>query len=250
MNNHIVIINAPKYDPDIYFQRFISQIRANPATQKTPIVLLNDLYLDGLPMSLEHLGVNFVSGHGNNETDFKLVNMEQAEHIIVLADDEHSADSDSLSFDICHRMKEHGLAYRVIVESVNDENRERFKSIGVKTVMRPIRSYPEVIVRTMESPGAEVLIEDMFTRANDIIMRYPLWLEGDKWKDVMLAMLEADLGTPLAYVSKEGKVNIHPSTNEPVYGQSILMLVRSEEIPNEQSVKEAFSQFHGQSLSA
>lgn len=250
MNNHIVIINAPKYDPDIYFERFIKQVRANPVTLKTPIVLLNDLYLDGLPMALEHLGVKYVAGHGNNEVDFKLTNMEQASHIIVLSDDEHSFDSDSLSFDICYRMKEHGLAYRVIVECVNDENRERLKGIGVKTVMRPIRSYPEVIVRTMESPGAEILIEDMFTRANDIIMRYPLWLEGDAWHDVMMAMIAEDLGTPLAFVSKEGKVNVHPSSHDNVYGQSILMLVHSDNIPSEQQVREAFSGFHNKQQSA
>lgn len=250
MNHHIVIINAPKFDPDVYFQRFINQVRANPATQKTPIVLLNSLYVDGLPMSLEHQGVSLVSGHGNHETDFTLTNMESADHIMVLADDEHSFDSDSLSFDICYRMKEHGLAYRVMVECVDDDNRDRFKAIGVKTVIRPIRSYPEILVRAMESPGAEVLIEDMFTRANDIIMRYPLWLEGDKWQEVMFAMISSDLGTPMAYVSKEGKVHVHPSIHESVYGQSILMLVRNENIPTEAQVSDAFSVYHKKQLSA
>jgi len=48
MNDHIVIINAPKFNPDLYFHRLISQVRSNPATKKTPIVLLNNLYLDGL----------------------------------------------------------------------------------------------------------------------------------------------------------------------------------------------------------
>lgn len=250
MNKHIVIINAPKFDPDIYFERFIQQVRANPLTKKTPIVLLNNLYLDGLPMTLEHMGVSFVSGHGNHETDFKLTNMEEAAHVIVLADDEHSIDSDSLSFDICYRMKEHGLAYRVIVECVDDANRERFKNIGVKTVIRPIRSYPEVLVRAMESPGAEVLIEDMFTRANDLIMRYPLWLEGDKWQDVILAMVMEDLGTPLAYVSKEGKIHVHPSSQEGVYAQSILMLVRTEQTPTDAQVRDAFAVYRNKQLSA
>lgn len=250
MNDHIIIVNTPKFDPDIYFNRLIGQVRANPATKKTPIVLLNNHYLDGLPMSLEHLGVNFVEGHANHESDFQLTNMEQAAHIIVLADDENNDDSDSLSFDICYRMKEHGLAYRVIVECVNDENRERFKRIGVKTVIRPIRSYPEVLVRAMESPGAEILIEDMFTGTNDLIMRYPLWLEGDKWQEVMMAMIAENLGTPLAYVSKEGKVFVHPSNLDNVYAQSILMLVRTDNVPTDTQVKDAFSVYHKKQLSA
>jgi voltage-gated potassium channel len=250
MNNHIVIVNAPKFDPDLYFQRLISQIRLNAAMTKTPIVLLNNVYFDGLPMSLEHMGVNFVLGHGNHEADFKKANLEDAAHIVVLADDEHSDDSDSLSFDICHRMKEHGLAYRVIAECVDDENRERFKRIGVKTIIRPIRSYPEILVRAIESPGAEIVIEDMFTRSDDLIVRFPLWLEGDKWQEVMMSMIIENLGTPLAYISKEGHVCVHPSNEESVYAQSILMLVRTESAPTETQVHDAFSTYHKKQLSA
>jgi len=243
MNKHIVVINTPKHNPNRYFQRLASQIRENTATKKTPIVLINTDYPDGLPSSLVNLGVQLVEGHGNHEADFEMANIEQAEHILILAKDEYLEDSDSLTFDLCHRMKEHGLAYRVIVECVEDENRDRFKRIGVKSVIRPIRSYPEILVRAMESPGAEQLIEDMFTRANDHFMRYGLWMEGDRWQDIVSAMMMANLGTPLAYVSKEGRVCIHPAGDEKVYGQSVLMLVRTEAIPSEDQVKEAFRQY-------
>jgi len=244
MNKHIVVINTPKHNPTQYFERFASQIRENAATKKTPIVLMNTEYPDGLPQSLINLGVMLVEGHGNHEVDFEKANLEEASHILILAKDELMEDSDSLTFDVCYRMKEHGLAYNVIVECVEDENRERFKRIGVKSVIRPIRSYPEILVRAMEAPGAEILIEDMFTRANDHFMRYSLWLEGDNWAEVVTAMMMANLGTPLAYVSKEGKVCNHPPGNEKVYAQSIIMLVRTEAIPSEMEVKEAFTQYH------
>lgn len=244
MNKHIVVINTPKHNPTQYFERFASQIRENAATKKTPIVLMNTDYPDGLPQSLVNLGVLLVEGHGNHESDFEQANLEQAEHILILAKDELIEDSDSLTFDICYRMREHGLAYSVIVECVEDENRDRFKRIGVKSVIRPIRSYPEILVRAMESPGAEILIEDMFTRANDHFMRYSLWLEGDSWADVVSSMMMANLGTPLAYVSKEGKVCNHPAGDEKIYAQSIIMLVRTEAIPSESQVKDAFTQYN------
>jgi len=243
MNKHIVIINSPKYNRNTYFRRFIEQIRQNPIHRKTPVVLMNTDYPDGLPSSLTGLGIHLVHAHGNHEADFKAANMAAADHILILAKDEYMEDSDSLCFDLCDRMKEHGLAYRVIVECVEDENRDRFKRIGVKSVIRPIRSYPEILVRAMESPGAEQLIEDMFTRANDHFMRYGLWMEGDRWQDIVSAMMMANLGTPLAYVSKEGRVCIHPAGDEKVYGQSVLMLVRTEAIPSEDQVKEAFRQY-------
>lgn len=252
MNKHIVVINSPKYNAEQYFVRFASQVRENNATKKTPIVLLNTDYPDGLPASLVNLGVLLVEGHGNHEEDFIQANIEEAAHILILSKDEFSMDSDSLTFDICYRMKEHGLAYRVIVECVEDENRDRFRRIGVKSAIRPIRSYPEILVRAMESPGSELLIEDMFTRADDHFMRFSLWLEGDCWSDVVIAMMIANIGTPLAYVSKEGKVCIHPSGDEKIYAQSIIMLVRTEAIPTEAEVKEAFIQHnsHGHQESA
>ncbi len=110
-------------------------------------------------------------------------------------------------------------------------------------MIRPIRSYPEILVRAMESPGAEQLIEDMFTRADDHFMRFSLWLEGDCWRDVVMSMMMANLGTPLAYVTKEGQVVIHPAGDEKVHGQSILMLVRTESIPNDEAVRDAFREF-------
>ncbi len=250
MNKHIAVINTPKFNSEKYFVRFASQIRENKATKKTPIVLINTDYPDGLPQSLRNLGVHLVEGHGNHESDFKQANLAEAAHILVLAKDEYELDSDSLTFDLCYRMKEHGLAYRVIVECVEDENRDRLKRIGVKSVIRPIRSYPEVLVRAMESPGAEVLIEDMFTRANDHFMRFPLWLEGDMWRDVVTAMMVANIGTPLAYVGKEGNVCNHPPGDEKVYAQSIIMLVRTEAIPSEAQVTEAFRSFHSHQASA
>lgn len=250
MNKHIVVINTPKYNPDQYFERLAKQVRENTTTKKTPIVLVNTDYPDGLPQSLVSLGVLLVEGHGNHESDFEQANLAEAAHILVLAKDEFVMDSDSLTFDICYRMKEHGLAYNVVVECIEDENRERFKRIGVRSVIRPIRSYPEILVRAMESPGSEQLIEDMFTRADDHFIRYTLWLEGDTWRDVVMAMMMANLGTPLAYVSKEGQVCIHPASDENVHGQSIIMLVRTESIPTDAQVSEALRAYSSDQISA
>lgn len=243
MNNHIVIINSPSVNRDVYFERFVRQVRENAAHKKTPVVLVNTDYPDGLPPQLDNLGVHLVHGHGNHESDYAEANMEEAAHILVLAKDEYVLDSDSLCFDLCHRMNERGLAFRVIVECVEDENRRRFKGVGVKTIIRPIRSYPEILVRAMESPGSELLIENMFTRADDHFMRFSLWLEGDSWRHVVQAMMDANLGTPLAYVSKEGDVEIHPAGDEKVFAQSIIMLVRTEAIPTDLQVGEALRAF-------
>lgn len=250
MNKHIVVINTPKYNRDQYLQRFVSQVRENKMHKKTPVVLVNTDYPEGLPRSLVAMGVHYVHGHGNHEVEFQQANMSEAEHILVLAKDEYMTDSDSFCFDLCYRMKEHGLAYRVIVECVEDENRSRFKRIGAKSVIRPIRSYPEILVRAMESPGSELIMENMFTHADDHFIRFPLWLEGDVWRDVVQAMMLSNLGTPLACISKEGNVTVHPSADERIYAQSIIMLVKTDTTPTEKQVQEAFRRFNAQQMSA
>ncbi len=250
MSKPIVVINAPAYNADVYFARLIQQIRENRTNTKTPIVLLNNNYPNGLSYDLEQPGVQHVHGNPSRHDDMMRAGVNEADHILVLARDELEQDSDSVSFDLCYRLKELGLAYRVIVECVDDDNRDRFRRIGVRSVIRPIRSYPEILVRAMESPGAELVMEDMFTRDNDQLVRYPLWLEGDPWRDVVTAMINANMGTPLAWVSKEGKVAVHPAGDERVYAQSIIMMVKSAAVPTDADVKEAFRSYLNHTLSA
>jgi hypothetical protein len=124
------------------------------------------------------------------------------------------------------------------------------KALGVKSVLRPIRSYPEIIVRSMDAPGSEVIIEDMFTRANDHPHRYPVWLEGEPWADVVNALIQANLGTALGYVTKEGNVVAHPKGDEHVHAQSLIVLVKTEFQPTEKAVTEALVDYFQGQISA
>ena len=81
-------------------------------------------------------------------------------------------------------------------------------------------------------------------------MRCPLWLEGDLWRDVVSAMQMSNIGTPLACISKEGEVSIHPQGDERVFGQSIIILVKTANIPTEKQVQEAFRRYIANELSA
>ncbi|ASP40797.1 potassium channel protein [Bacterioplanes sanyensis] len=239
MAEHLLFINAPKYNREAYFLRLISQIRESGEYVEAPIMLLNEDFPDGLPDSLRQLGVVHVTGLASREDDLRRAGVDRAGHIIVLARDEYSADSDSYTFDIAHRLYEHHLCHRVIAECVEDANRARLKALDIRTVLRPIRSYPEIIVRAMVAPGAEVVIEDMFTHANDHPVRYPVWLEGERWADVVNAVVQSNLGTPLAYVTKEGHVEAHPDGDHAVHAQSLIVLVHTENTPTAREMQRA-----------
>ncbi len=239
MAEHLLFINAPKYNREAYFLRLISQIRESGEYVDAPIMLLNEDFPDGLPDSLRQLGVVHVTGLASREDDLRRAGVDRASHIIVLARDEYSADSDSYTFDVAYRLYQRHLGHRVIAECVDDGNRERLKHLDIRSILRPIRSYPEIIVRAMVAPGAEVVIEDMFTHANDHPVRYPVWLEGERWADVVNAVVQSNLGTPLAYVTKEGHVEAHPDGDHTVHGQSLIVLVHTENTPTIREMQRA-----------
>jgi len=240
MEQHILIINAPKYNGEQFFERLVTQIRMDEDYKKTPILLLNNEFSQGLPPQLKDLDVKHVTGSGNNEQDLRNAQAEHAKHIFVLARDEYHSDSDSITFDIADRLSRNQLAHITLVECVDDLNRERIQELGIKSILRPIRSYPEMLVRAMDAPGSEVVIEDMFTRSNDHPERYSIWLEGERWADVVNAMVQAGVGTPMAYMNKEGEITVHPNGDEHVHAQSLIVLVKSDDMPCQQDVDDAF----------
>lgn len=249
MEEHILIINAPKYNCESYFIRLISQIRENSDYEETPIQLLNVDFPDGLPDAIRGLGAVHVHGTPSNPADLKRAGAERAKHIVVLARNEYTSDSDSFTFDVAHRLNEIHACHKTIIECVMDENRPRIKELGVKSVLRPIRSYPEIVVRSMDAPGSEVIIEDMFTRANDHPHRYPVWLEGEPWADVVNALIQANLGTALGYVTKDGDVIAHPKGDEHVHAQSLIVLVKTEFQPKEKQVVQALADYFQKQIS-
>ena len=241
MENHILIINAPKYNGEQFFNRLVSQIRMDGDYKNTPILLLNTEFSQGLPAQLKNLNVKHITGSGNNEADIERGYASKAKHILVLARDEYHADSDSISFDIADRLSRHQLGHITLVECVDDGNRERIIELGIKSLLRPIRSYPEMLVRAMDAPGSEVVIEDMFTRHNDHPERYSIWLEGERWADVVNAMVQSGVGTPMAYMNKEGDITVHPNGDDHVIAQSLIILVKSDDVPTQTDVDNAFT---------
>lgn len=243
MNNHIIIINTPQHGGDQYFMRFASQIREIPGYEAIPIMILTRQFPMGLPSELSDVGVVHHHGAGFDAEALKAVHAASARHIIVIAADEADPFSDSLTFDIAHRLAELNLHHRTIVECVNDQNRGRFKSLGVRTILRPVRTYPEIMVRSVVAPGSEKVLEDLFNYEHDHPHRYELKLDDLSWADIVSALVRHDIGTALAYIDDDDEVICHPPTNEEVEGRGLIVLVKSSETPDVSVVEEALERY-------
>lgn len=243
MNDHIVIINTPQNGGQQYFMRFASQIRAIPGYETIPIMILTQQFPMGLPTELSDIGVVHYHGAGFDPKALKSVRAGSARHIIVLSADEADPYSDSLTFDIAHRLAEQNLGNHTIVECVDDSNRGRFKTLGIRAVIRPVRTYPEIMVRSLVAPGSEKVLEDLFNYEHDHPHRYDLKLDDLNWADIVSALIRHGIGTALAFIDEDNEVVCQPPTDQVIEGKGLIVLVNSSETPDVALVEEALARY-------
>ena len=243
MKNHVLIINTPRRGGEQYFMRVATQLRAVPGYESIPIMLLTREYPNGLPPELKDIGLVHYHGTGASEEDLKAAHAGQARHILLLALDETDPSSDSYTFDIAHRLSELNLAGKTTAECVRDTNRQRFRAIGVRSTIRPVRTYPEIMVRAVVSPGTEAVLEDLFNYEQDHPHRYNLKLDDLTWSDIVSALIRHGIGTALAYIDENNNVICHPEAQLEVEGQGLIVLVKSSETPDLSVVEEALERY-------
>jgi len=91
------------------------------------VIISDNNFRDGLPESLQLLGVVHYQGKGNVPKDLEAVNVKGADVIIVLAKRHNDPLSDGNTFDILHRLREYNQTASILVECVNDVNRNRLQ---------------------------------------------------------------------------------------------------------------------------
>mgnify|MGYP000226267108 CR=1 FL=1 len=236
MINHILLINSPKQGGTQYYIRLIQQLRANDDYKSTPIQILTTEFQNGLPNELVELGVTHFHGAGTSPHDLSAVNVKSANHIIILAKDANDVSSDSNTFDTLHRLMELNLSKKCIVECVDDNNRGRLSKLGAQSILRPVRSYPEIIIRALIAPGTEKVLEDLFTHENDHPHRYEVAIVDMTWSDVVCALIQENLGTAMAYIESTGEVICNPDATENVNSIALIVLIKTESAPSEQEI--------------
>ncbi len=176
-------------------------------------------------------------------TTWEAVDLASARYLVVLAHDHHDRRTDSLTFDIVHRAFEHIDPARtyVVAECVDDMNRPRLQSLGVHSVVRPIRAYPELVVRAIIAPGVERVMENLFTHHGDHAQRYDIDIHDVRWSDIVSALIQRDWGTAMAYVGGNGDVVCNPPAREPIDAKALLLLVREGRGPKTEEMRSVLS---------
>ncbi|MDD9900903.1 MAG: potassium channel family protein [Alphaproteobacteria bacterium] len=226
MEDHIVFLNCPKENAARYFYQSILQLRQSAqGVGKKPVLIVSPAFPGGIPDKLRAQDVVHVNQVVTDQQAFVDSSLDKASVIVVLCVDSNDLLSDSLNFDIVSRVREANPKALIIAEAVSDENRARLQKAGADHVVRPIRSYPELLVRTILAPGAEQIIEDLFDSHGEECIKYNVSVSGT-WADIAKKIIDEDIGMPLAYANQNGAVisNAHPSCE--VSAQAVYVLVR------------------------
>ena len=225
MRDHIVIINVPEVGAHDYLGRFVTEIRNAGATtlSQSSVVILARSFPGEFDDVLRKRDCVFQKGSGNDEAALEAANARAASHLVILAKDDRDPESDIQTFDAIHRVRALNTSGQLTVECVRDENRKRFLEAGADVVMRPTRGYPEMMARSLISPGSETIMEDLFTHEGMVCLRRDVSLQDVVWADLVAALVRSDLGTPIAYLSTSGEI-IHPVGSERVKGKAVFLL--------------------------
>lgn len=247
MHDHVLIINSPNNNAGVYFERLVAQLRTTESLGDVPVQILTDAFPEGLPESLREMGVVHHHGEPADPQALETVTPAKARAIIILARDEYSRVSDSITLDVLMQLQGScGDAQPyTVAECVHEGNRRRTELAGASTTLRPIRAYPEMLVRSLVAPGAEKILENLFTHHDDHAMRYPVALQNAVWADVACRLMTEGMGTLMAYVAEDGAINCHPAHDHRFSAKALILMVREEFVPSTQDIERCVRQGEG-----
>lgn len=227
MTMHILLLNPPTRHASAYLARLVREFRASHRFDKVPVQIVSSDFPNGLPDQLREMGVVHYSGEAWDNAALRAANAAEADVIVVLAADDVDPSTDGRTLDIIDRLRTLGAKGRMLAECVDDANRPRFRRFGADITVRPMRGYPEMIVRALAAPGAEAILEDMFTGRGDEVWRYDVAVSGCTWGKLVSTLVLEDIGVPIAFRRPdEQRMRINPATGTIVEADKIYVLVR------------------------
>ncbi|WP_349367749.1 ion channel [Salinarimonas sp.] len=227
MRDHILVLNVEFENAPAFLAGLVAEFRASRRFHDRVVELVSPRFATGLPEALSERGVVHVAGEPWSRSALEAADAQDAEVIVVLALDDGDAASDGRTFDIVDRLREMGAGGRIIAECVDDANRPRMVRAGADVVVRPLRGYPEMIVRALAAPGAEAILEDLFTSRGDECWRYDVEVSGRPWREIVRLLTDEDIGVPIAYrAAVDGRMVINPPPKSRVEADKLFVLVR------------------------
>ena len=239
MKDHIVILNAPTNRPEHFLRRLVQEIRDWKEFETIPIQIITEAFPDGLPQKLREHGVVHYHGDADDPEALEAANVHDAAYLLLFALSESDARADTTTLSIVERLHSMEVEGRLVLECVEARNRSRLLHFYPQaTIVRPVRGYPEMLVRALVAPGTEQILENLFRREGVHSRRYDIQVRGLGWPEIVCRTVNKGWGTPLAYLDASGNVISCPFGNEAIDARALFLVVDSEHAPSDSQLHE------------
>ncbi len=196
-----------KQDNFLFLRRFIKENRISTKFKHHPILIVNSnedeaQTLNEAMIANHNFGENISHSNItiNEEGYFDKIGIEKAAHVYVLGNQVDS-DSDSKAFDFVYRVeKETDYTKGVTCEIVHDKNRKRCKELGANIIMRPNRSYPEMLVTATIAEGTAEVLEELSRRGDDTMEVFTIEKSDFLWGNLLYRLSMDNIGTAVAVI--------------------------------------------------
>lgn len=239
LNNAIVLIGSPKNEPESYFYNLLKQIRTTSKVENKDVLIVSTQFKDGLPDSIADLGAVLLNKKSDDKSLYEEDAIKSADIIYLIAKEERNGISNSITFNTLSLMQEYDINAHVIAETTKECDRERFIRMGADAVIRPIRAYPEMVVRAMINENNAMFIENMFSSEGDEPVVFDVVYQG-QWQDVVIKCLEIDAGTPVGFIDINGRLVSNPSAKQSISAKGIQILVKDHCTEKQSAITKAF----------
>lgn len=243
LKNPIVLIGSPKNDPETYFYNLLTQIRSTSKTEDKDVLIVSTQFKDGLPDSISDLGAVLKNKKSDDKSLYSEDSLKNADIIYLIAKEERNGISNSITYNTLCLLRENGIKSHIIAETTKECDRERFIQAGASAVIRPIRAYPEMVVRAMINENNAMFLENMFSSQGDepIVFNYQY---SGSWKNIIIMCLELDVGTPVGYINKDGTLISNPSANDNVDSKQLQILIKDHSSQKEKEIERKLNSFN------
>ena len=233
MKDHVLLLNSPTINRDRYILGLVEELHRTERWCDCPVLMLTRDYETGLPEEFQTAGVVHYHGDASSPEDLEAANAADAAVILVLAENAGDKRSDETNFNVLHRLRELDVKGRIMAECVRRANRARLIEAGADCVMRPIRFYPEIVVRAIDTPGSEQILENLFMSEGDDCRAFDVSIQGVRWADLAARLMSRGLGTAIAYAEDNGSTDHNVTCNPPpdqlINTQRIYVIVKAQQ---------------------
>lgn len=236
--DHIVLFfNAENlsHNKYLWLNIFVKEHLKRPKFKGKNIILVNnnesydEHVTTAMKKYISHKNVNLINADIYEEGIMEKLHIDKASQVYILSNDPKKMESDSVVYDTIQRVRGSGYEGHISCEMIDDNLRTRFEGCDKTSVIRPTRSYPEMIISTAVSPRSEFFIEEVLSHGGDTIEFFPLNNVKTKWCDLVYTLSKNNIGTAVSYRSDKGDFDNNPGGQEEICASGVMILVHNME---------------------